>query len=57
MYSLGWDTEREGHEKCIDEECVLEECKRLFEMLLLRLIVEERLLLQLMCEELVNDGL
>ena len=46
MYSLVWDAEREGHKKCIDEECLLEkECKRLSEMLLLCLIIEEGVLL------------
>ena len=46
VYSLVWDAEREGHEKCVDEECLLEKkCKSLSEMLLLSLIIEERVLL------------
>ena len=56
VYSLVWDAEREGHEKCVDEECLLEkECKRqqwwgevrcnISEMLLLSLIIEKRVLL------------
>ena len=46
VYSLVWDAEREGHEKCIDVDCLLEkECKRLSEMLLLCLIIEEGVLL------------
>ena len=44
VYSLVWGAEREGHEKCIDEECLLEEYKRLSEMLMLCLIIEERVL-------------
>ena len=45
--SLVWDAERERHEKCVDEECLLEkEYKGLLEMLLLCLIiVEERVVL------------
>ena len=42
VYSLVWDAEREGHEKWIDEERLPEEYKRLSEMLLLCLIIEER---------------
>ena len=47
VYSLVWGAEREGHEKCIVEECLLahEEYKRLSEMLLLCLVIEERVLL------------
>ena len=46
MHSLVRDAERTGHEKCVDEECLLEkECKRLSEMLLLSLIIEERVFL------------
>ena len=46
VYSFVCDAEREGHEKCIDEECVLEkECKSLSEMLLLCLMIEEGALL------------
>ena len=46
VYSLVWGAEREGHERCIDEECILEkEYKRLSDILLLCLIIEERVLL------------
>ena len=46
MYSLVWDAEREGHENCIDEECLFEkECNRLSEMLMLCLIIDEGVLL------------
>ena len=45
VYSLVWGAEREGHEKYIDEECLLEEYKRLSEMKLLCLVIEERVLL------------